>query len=83
MYKVYILYSGKLQKHYVGYTDNIERRISEHNKCKSKFTRLGIPWILVASIDSDTRLNAIRLEKRIKEFGIKRFLESQLQNKVL
>jgi putative endonuclease len=80
MYKVYILYSEKLHKHYVGYTDNISRRLSEHNRGKSKFTRIGIPWVLITSLDMNTRLEAARLEKRIKEIGIKRFLETQKQS---
>jgi len=43
----YILYSEKLKKYYVGSTPDIERRLSEHNRGKEKFTKTGIPWVLV------------------------------------
>ena len=31
----------------VGHTNNIERRIAEHNSGKSKFTRTNKPWKLI------------------------------------
>lgn len=48
MYHVYILYSKKLNKNYIGYTPrNIEQRLKEHNQSMNKFTSLGVPWELV------------------------------------
>ncbi|MBP5135682.1 MAG: GIY-YIG nuclease family protein [Paludibacteraceae bacterium] len=41
---VYILYSAKLDRYYVGSTDNIIRRLGEHNRKKGKYTDVGIPW---------------------------------------
>jgi hypothetical protein len=49
MYSVYILYSKSFDRYYVGYTNNLERRISEHNRKKGKFTDAGIPWVLAHS----------------------------------
>ena len=45
-YTVYILYSVLIDKFYVGYTNNIERRLKEHNRRKGKYTDRGIPWVL-------------------------------------
>ncbi|MDA3880621.1 MAG: GIY-YIG nuclease family protein [Prolixibacteraceae bacterium] len=45
MYTVYILYSEKIDQYYTGYTNNIDRRLSEHNRRKGKYTDRGIPWI--------------------------------------
>ena len=47
MYVLYILYSERLDHYYVGYTNDIERRLSEHNRRKGKYTDRGIPWELV------------------------------------
>ena len=47
MFIVYILYSQKLDRFYVGYTNQLERRISEHNRKKRKYTDIGIPWAVV------------------------------------
>jgi putative endonuclease len=41
---------------------------------QSTFTKSGIPWVLIHSIALETRLEAVRLEKKIKKRGIRRFL---------
>ena len=43
----YILFSEKLNKYYVGACINLERRLYEHNIGHSKFTKGGIPWLVV------------------------------------
>ncbi len=45
---VYVLWSEKLRKRYVGSTTKTpEDRLVEHNSKKTPFTAKGIPWILV------------------------------------
>ncbi|MEW6194660.1 MAG: GIY-YIG nuclease family protein [Bacteroidota bacterium] len=39
MYTVYILLSEKDHKRYIGFTDNLERRLSEHNSGLVKSTK--------------------------------------------
>lgn len=34
---------------YVGFTNDILRRLSEHNRIKGKNTHTGLPWVLVSS----------------------------------
>ena len=43
---IYIIYSNKLNKYYVGACIDLQRRLYEHNIGHSKFTSLGLPWIL-------------------------------------
>ena len=57
MYTVYILFSPSLSRYYVGYTNNICRRLSEHNRKKGKYTDAGIPWELVYTETFKTRNN--------------------------
>ncbi len=47
MYYVYIIYSFKINKFYIGYTEDLQARIKRHNLGKSNFTSKGIPWTLV------------------------------------
>jgi len=42
---IYIIYSKKLDKYYVGACIDLQRRLYEHNIGHSKFTSLGLPWI--------------------------------------
>jgi len=74
MFTVYILYSEILKKFYIGQTENLEKRLQEHNQGKSSFTAKGRPWKLVYLIVVDSRVSAMKLEKQIKKRGAKRFL---------
>ncbi len=68
MYFVYILLSEKDYKFYTGITDNIERRLRQHNK-GSKSTRSTLnrgPFKLIFAQDCESRENARELEKYLK-----------------
>ncbi|MEI6327582.1 MAG: GIY-YIG nuclease family protein [Candidatus Roizmanbacteria bacterium] len=47
MWYVYVLYSKKLSKRYVGLSSDLKRRYTEHNRGDSNFTNRGKPWRLV------------------------------------
>jgi len=67
MYSVYILYSKSGAKTYVGYTNDIVRRISEHNVTESTgFTLRYRPWILVRTEDYQTKSEAMVREKPLE-----------------
>ena len=68
MFVVYILYSQKLKKHYIGYTSDIENRINLHNSAKVKSTKNGIPWELKYIEEFDNRNDAYRRELQIKGY---------------
>ena len=68
MYIVYILQNsqGFLYK---GHTNNLERRLKEHNLSKSKhhtYTRKRGPWKLVYKEEFATRSEAMKREKYFK-----------------
>ena len=75
---VYILYSHTADRYYCGHTDDIEKRISQHNDPDNSFTRTTHrfkgPWKLIRHHEYLTRSQAIRLERKIKKRGIKRYL---------
>jgi len=74
MYIVYILYSTRINRYYVGSTNNIIDRIRRHNTGQGNFTKLGIPWIPVLVKEMKSRSQAVRLEVRIKKRGARRFI---------
>ncbi|WP_336514362.1 GIY-YIG nuclease family protein [Pollutibacter soli] len=63
----YILYSVKLDKYYVGSTNDLERRMTEHNRGKERFTKTGSPWKLVYQEKFDELILARRRELAIKK----------------
>ncbi len=77
MFYVYILYSKTKDRFYTGYTDDLERRISQHNLGKTPSTKYGIPWEIYWTSHALSKHDALILEKRIKKRGAKRFLQSE------
>jgi putative endonuclease len=75
---VYILKSTSTNKYYCGQTKDFEARIKRHNKGREKYTKSGVPWILVHKIEIRNRSEAIVMERKIKKRGIKRFLIDNL-----
>jgi len=74
MFTVYIIYSSVIDKFYTGQTQDIERRLEEHNRGKTSFSAKGMPWTLVFSKECSSRSEALKLEKLIKKRGAARFL---------
>ena len=72
---VYVLFSKTRSKYYVGQTTNINNRLKRHNGGIVPSTKGGIPWELVLQIPVADRSEAMRLEKRIKKRGAKRFID--------
>ena len=66
MFTLYILYSKSLDSYYTGYTNSLERRLTEHNRKKGKYTDAGIPWLLVYSETYRTKKEAMLRERYIK-----------------
>ena len=75
MYFVYILFSEKLNKYYIGYTKNIESRLELHNHGRETYTSKGAPWKLVYFENLDSELSAIRREREIKAKKSRRYVE--------
>ena len=46
MFTVYIIYSAKLDRYYTGYSEDIIKRLQEHNSGLSFFTSKADDWVL-------------------------------------
>lgn len=67
MYFVYILESLTDGDFYKGCTDDYERRLEEHNKGESKFTRTKLPWRLIFVQIFKTKRDALIRERQLKK----------------
>ncbi len=66
-YYLYILYSEKLDRYYVGISHDPERRLQYHNSFPRGWTVRGRPWKLVFKKEFATKANAEYWEQFIKQ----------------
>lgn len=67
MYVVYVLYSLIHDKIYIGQTEDIERRMLEHNNgLLSVYSKRYKPWELIYTEEYPTRAEAMKREKQLK-----------------
>ncbi len=74
MWTIYVLLSLVSGKLYVGMTQDLKRRITEHNSGKCKFTSGHVPWVLVYTEPADESLKARAREKYLKSAAGKIFI---------
>ena len=66
MYFVYLLKSKKSNNLYLGYTNDLKKRIDEHNQGLSRATKSCIPWRIVYYEAYFSKEEAIRREQNLK-----------------
>ncbi|MBN1986740.1 MAG: GIY-YIG nuclease family protein [Prolixibacteraceae bacterium] len=66
-FTVYIIQSEKDDSFYIGFTSNIEQRLSYHNSGKSRYTSRKMPWRLVYTEEFSTRSEAVKRERFFKK----------------
>jgi putative endonuclease len=69
MYYLYLLYSTKSKKFYVGTTPDVNKRFYSHNQRQNIATKYGVPWELVYYEAYPTKDDAIRRERNLKYYG--------------
>ncbi|MCF8230547.1 MAG: GIY-YIG nuclease family protein [Bacteroidales bacterium] len=75
----YVLYSRSHKRYYKGHCENLEDRIDEHNKGKTKSTKAFIPWKLYYYEVFSTRQEAIKREKYFKTAAGRRYLTKKIK----
>ena len=76
---VYVLKCQKTRTFYTGATNNLERRLEEHNKGKSYYTKNKLPLTLVyfeACLNKD---DAYRRERYLKTGMGKRYIKNRIK----
>jgi len=79
MYYVYIVQSRKNGKWYTGNTNNLRKRLSQHNKGESTWTKVGIPWEIIYYEACSNVEDARSREKYLKSGMGKRYLKNRLK----
>lgn len=69
MYYVYLIQSIKTEELYIGSTNNLRKRIQEHNQGLSFATKFKIPWRLIYYEAYFSEKDARLREKRLKYYG--------------
>jgi len=80
MFVVYVLYSVKHQKIYIGYTSALIDRFHSHNKFSTKgYTVKYRPWIVAHVEFFESKIAAIKREKEIKSSRGRDFIWNQIK----
>ena len=80
MYYVYVLQSKKDKQFYTGYTDDLQKRVKEHNNGKVTSTKNRLPLILVYYEACLSQQDATHREKYLKTAWGKRYIKARLKN---
>jgi putative endonuclease len=76
MFTVYAIKSEVDKRIYVGFTNDVKRRIKEHNSGKTKSTKGYRPWKLLYEECVESRKKARAREKYLKSGVGKEFLKN-------
>jgi putative endonuclease len=66
MYCVYVIQSEKDGSTYIGYTEDLVRRIKEHNQGKTKSIKHKIPYKLMHTEEFESKTEARKRELKLK-----------------
>ena len=61
---------------YVGMSDNVERRLKQHNNGENKSTKPYAPFVLILTEEYPSRVEARKREKFLKAGSGKKYLKS-------
>ena len=68
-YYVYILQSTVDLSYYKGFTEDIAKRLEQHNNGESRYTSRKMPWKLVYLEELPSKREALIREKQIKRYN--------------
>ena len=69
MYFVYII-KNEQGIFYKGFTQDVEKRVFEHNNGLSRYTSAKGPWVLVYFKEFETKTLALKEELRLKKLNV-------------
>lgn len=78
---VYVLYSKKLGRYYIGSCLNLKKRFEEHQfgAYKNSFTSKVNDWELVFNIDNLEYQQARKIESHIKKMKSRKYIEDLIK----
>ena len=66
MVTIYVLRSLSSEIYYIGISNDVSRRLEEHNRGKSKYTKGHMPWKIVYTEEVSDYPSARKREKYLK-----------------
>ena len=67
-YRVYVI-RNRERKFYIGLSDDVARRVQQHNAGQSQWTKGHGPWTIVWQSEESSLTDARKLENRLKRQG--------------
>jgi len=67
-YQIYVL-ENETGKRYIGLSEDIEKRLVQHNSSESKWTAKYCPWRIVWTSEAMSLSDARKLENKLKRQG--------------
>ena len=83
MYQLYILESQKNGRYYIGSTNNLARRILEHNSGKTKSLQYLRPLKVVFQKEFINELEARKIERKLKKLKNRNIIENIIRDQEL
>ncbi|MDN3205853.1 GIY-YIG nuclease family protein [Algoriphagus sediminis] len=77
---LYIIFSEKLNKYYIGACNDLDRRLYEHSIGHSKFTSTGIPWKLMHKEEFLNLESAKQRERQLKKMKSRKYIEKLISS---
>lgn len=75
MYYIYILFSEKVNRYYVGESEDPNKRLESHLSGISKYTSIADGWKIVYTESFTKRTEAIKRENQIKKKKSRKYIE--------
>ena len=80
MFWLYILKNEQTDRYYIGSTSDLERRLKEHLKGKTRTTKILGDNKLVYTEEFDTLIEARTREKKLKSYKSKKYIDWLITN---
>ena len=75
MFSFYILFSKKLNRYYIGSTQNLSERLRKHNSNHRGFTGKANDWEVVYTETFETKTLAYARERQVKSWKSRKAIE--------
>jgi len=80
LFTVYVLYSIKYDKIYIGFTSDLQQRFQSHNELsKSGWTTKFRPWKIIHTEEFQTKAEALLREKELKSSRGRAYVRSLIK----
>ena len=78
-YWIYILYSERGDRYYIGSSGNPEERLVHHNSTERGFTSRYRPWRIVYTRRFETKGEALAAERKIKGWKSRKMIAALIE----